>query len=82
VDVTGGALRISADVAPGGSIRVAVVDDPGRTLDACTAIGEDVTDGRVTWKIDKPLTAGKIALEFELKNAKLYAFSFAPARGQ
>ena len=61
---------------------MAVVDDQGRTIPSCKPITKDVTDGHVTWKNDKPLSAGKIALEFELKNAKLYAFSFAPARAQ
>ena len=40
-------LRISADVAKGGSIRVAIVDDQSRTIDACKPITKDVTDGQV-----------------------------------
>jgi len=76
VDVSPGTLRISADVAKGGYIRVAVVDDKNRTIDTCRPITKDVTDGQVKWKNGKPLTAKKIALKFELKNAKLYSFSF------
>ena len=76
VDLSGDTLHISADVAKGGSIRVAVVDDQGRTMAACRPITSDVTDGQVTWENDKPLTADKVSLKFKLNNAKLYSFSF------
>jgi len=76
IDVSGSSLHISADVAKGGSIRVAVLDDQNRTIAACLPITKDVTDGHVKWKNDKPIKAKKIALTFELKNAKLYSFSF------
>jgi hypothetical protein len=75
---TGDPLRVSADVRAGGSIRVAVLDEKGFSLDDCEPITADVTDGVVQWKNGKDFTAvkGKTArLKFELKAATLYAFS-------
>jgi hypothetical protein len=77
IDVAGSTLRLSADIAEGGSIRVAVIGDPDRTLAACRPVTEDVTDGGIAWDGAKLLGAGRVALQFELKNAKLYSFSFA-----
>ena len=76
VDVSGSMLHISAEVDRGGWIRAEVADDRNRTFLACRPITETVTDGRIHWQHDRPLTDGKIALRFKLKNAKLYSFSF------
>ncbi|MBN2296175.1 MAG: hypothetical protein JXM70_27335 [Pirellulales bacterium] len=75
---TGEQLRVSVD-ADGGSLRVAVLDADGLSLEKCRPITADVTDGVVRWDgvTDLGSLRGKdIRLKFELKNAKLYAFTF------
>lgn len=75
----GSQLHVSAD-AEGGSLRVAVLDVDGLSLEACQRISADVTDGAVSWLGRQDLGAlegERIRLCFELRSAKLYAFSFA-----
>jgi hypothetical protein len=67
-------IRISADVAKFGSIKAAVVDKNGKVILEAQTISETVTDGPL--KLQKKITTDKIRLRFELKNAKLYSFSF------
>ena len=66
-----GPIQVSADVR--GSLRVAVVDEPGFT-DA--VIRGDVTDGDVKWPGgDLAALRGKmVRLKFMLRDARLYAF--------
>jgi len=89
---SGPELRISADVRGGGAIRVMLVDADGKELaasDALTSqpekwkwnyeINTELTDSKVGWTDDWDFSAmdGKeIRLRFELKNAKLYSFTF------
>jgi len=71
-------LTVSADAA-GGSLRVAVEGADALTLDACTPIQQDISDGPVEWRLGRDLAAlvGKpVRLRFELKAARLYAFGF------
>lgn len=78
VQCAGKQLRLSAD-AEGGTLRVAVVDANGLGMDDCEQITTNVTDGLVSWRGGHDLTMLKgksIRLRFELKAAKLYAFSF------
>jgi hypothetical protein len=72
----GPTLHLTADVAPGGSIRVAVEGDAARTLDACQSITTPVTAAPVTWRSGQPLGTTPVALRFELTKARLYSFSF------
>ena len=72
-------LRVSAD-ASGGSIRAAVLDEKGFTLESCKPIFADVTDADINWQSGKDLTPflGKeVQFVFELRDARLYAFGFA-----
>lgn len=80
VRCNGKALKICADVKDRGSIRTAVVGVEGLGVGASVPVTADVTDGAVTWKGGKDLSAliGKrIKIRFELKNATLYSFSFS-----
>lgn len=74
---TGAPLRVTAD-AQGGQIRVTAIDAKGFECDGCEPISSDVTDAKVTWRtgVDFAALKGKtVRLRFELKDAKLYAFS-------
>ena len=65
---------------PVGSLRVAVLDADGLSLEACQQISADVTDEAVSWLGRQDLSAlqgEQIRLCFELHSAKLYAFGFA-----
>ncbi|MCX6997351.1 MAG: glycoside hydrolase family 32 protein [Kiritimatiellaeota bacterium] len=72
----GPTLRLTADVAPGGSIRVAIEGDVARTLAACRPVTTTVTDAPVSWQAGKPIGAAPVALRFELTKARLYSFRF------
>jgi hypothetical protein len=74
----GDTLRISADVRPGGSLRVTALDGTGATLAVGEPLSADVTDGVVRWKgaVDWSALKGKtVRLKFELNKSKLYAFN-------
>ena len=60
-------LRVTADVGPGGFVRVSLGNAIGRV------ISRSVTNTQVQW-LDSVKSKGK--LRFELKNAKLYSFGF------
>lgn len=70
----GQGIRISADVAAGGAIKVSVLDEAGHERTMAKAITETVTDGRL--ELSKGLDEKRIQLRFELNHAKLYSFSF------
>jgi len=65
-------IQVTADVAPGGAIKVWVVDEAGHELAAATRIIQTVTDERL--ELDKSFEADSIRLKFELNDAKLYSF--------
>jgi len=73
----GATVRLTADVAPGGSVRVSVEGDPTNTLAACVPVTNSVTDAPVTWQAGKRIGASPVALRFELTKAKLYSFRVA-----
>ena len=75
---SGGDIRISADVAKGGSIKVSVVDKDGNVIAEAQPISKTVTDKRL--KLGTKITAGEIRLRFELTNAKLYSFTLTEWR--
>ncbi|MHC5057896.1 MAG: hypothetical protein ACYTKD_24790 [Planctomycetota bacterium] len=71
-----GRLRISADVDPGGSVRVSIVDDKHHGLAAYRPVTATATDRKL---VPAPGAAAKLEgarLRFELKGATLYSFSF------
>lgn len=73
-------LRICADVDKGGSIRVFVRDGENKEIISSKAITESATDGTVEWENNFDLAQienTEFTLSFEIKNAKLYSFSFS-----
>jgi len=72
------------NVAATGSAKVAILDQsgtpiPGFTISDCDAISADSVEQVVTWNgnSDVSTLAGSIVrLQFEMQNAKLYAFQF------
>ena len=77
ISVAGQALRITADVAPGGSVKVSMVDRNGKPISSAKPVTETVTDGELQWS--QKMSSGPMRLRFEISGAKLYSFSFATA---
>ena len=73
---SGTRLYISADVKPGGHIRVSIDGHQSNTIGSCDPITAPVTDTPVVWTGGEPLPKRPVALKFELKKACLYAFGF------
>jgi hypothetical protein len=74
----GGQLCVSADAA-GGSVRVAIVGEDRLGLDRCVPITANVTDSRVHWRNGarpERMRGRKVQLQFEVRDATVYAFSF------
>ena len=67
-------IRVSADIAQGGSIRVSVLDPSGSVIAEAQPVPQTVTDARL--KFERPILSDKIRLRFELEAAKIYSFSF------
>lgn len=79
IAVSGGTLRISADVRDNGSVRVTATTPDGKRLAQSEAIRETVTDGAVTWADGWDLSSvhgNTVKLTFTLENAKLYSFAW------
>jgi len=76
---SGQTLRITADVAEGGSIKVIALDKDGKIIASAEPVSTTVTDRSLKWQNE--LEAGSVRLRFELSNAKLYSFSLPGARG-
>ena len=70
-------IRITADVNPGGTLKVSAIDADGKTTTAAKPITKTVTDQPLD--ITTESDAGTIRLKFELDAAKVYSFSF-PAK--
>jgi hypothetical protein len=77
ISFAGQALRITADVAPGGSVKVSMVDRNGKPISSAKPVTETVTDGELQWS--QKMSSGPMRLCFEISGAKLYSFSFATA---
>jgi len=80
ITCAGNALRLSADVTANGSIEVTLLDAHQKELARGEPITETVTDAEIRWQKGVPhkdLVGRKIALRFELRDAKLYSFSFS-----
>jgi len=72
-------LCLSADVALSGYVKVVLIDEDNRKLAESELIPKSVTDASVQWKDGFSLAdrvGKKIQLRFELRDAKLYSFSF------
>ncbi len=78
--VVDASLAISADVIPySGSVRVTLLNEDDKVLTEGKLVTNTVTDAEVEWKDGfslKKLKGEKVKLGFELKDAKLYSFSF------
>lgn len=74
----GAALRVSADLAAGGALGVAVLAAEGGRVLAEGQVDGTVTDGPVRWRARRPAALrGRVRLRFTLAGARLYSFSFA-----
>ena len=73
----GVSIGITADVAEGGSVRVAVLDSAGNPLANSEPVHANVTNSDLQWTSQQDLAnlrGRHIRLRFHLQNAKLYAF--------
>jgi hypothetical protein len=75
IPYAGQKIRITADVEEGGSIKVSIADDQGQDIATAGTVSKTLTDGPLHWS--HKISSQKIRLKFEIKNAKLYSFSFA-----
>ena len=74
-----GSLRLNADVVLSGFVKVTILDKESKALAESELIAQTVTDAGVRWKEGFSLEALKgkaIRLRFELRDSKLYSFSF------
>ena len=72
-------LCITADVAPSGYVKVTLLDKEKKELAEGKLITKTVTDAKVQWKNGfsfEKLKGKQIKLKFELRESKLYSFSF------
>ena len=80
ITVAGENLNLSADVAPSGFVKVTVFDTYNGVLAEGELISTTVTDAQIAWKDNfkfKKLEGKKIKLKFELRESKLFSFSFS-----
>ncbi len=79
VSIVAGSLRISADVAPSGYVKVSAHDNDNKPLAEGELVTTTVTDAPVRWKGGfslNDLKGRQIRFRFELREAKLFSFSF------
>ena len=76
---TGQPLTLSADVGEDGFIKIRILNDIREGIGEAKPVRQTVTDAKVEWESRVTIRDHKgktIRLNFELKNAKLYSFSF------
>jgi hypothetical protein len=76
---TGQPLTLSADVGENGFIKIIILNDIGGGIGEAKPVRHTVTDAKVQWESRVTIRNHKgktIRLRFELRNAKLYSFSF------
>lgn len=76
---TGRPLAITTDVHKDGFVRTRLLDNSGQELAQAKPLRRAATDARVKWRSKfqaRTLKGKTIRIEFELRNAKLYSFSF------
>jgi len=79
VTVVGNTLCISADVAPSGFVKVTLFGKDNKRLAEGELITTTVSDEKIPWKDGfsfKKLKGQEIKVEFELRESKLFSFSF------
>ena len=72
-------LRVTADVAMSGHVKVTILDNRNKELAEGELITKTGTDAEVQWKDGFSFGSFKgkeIRLRFELRDAKLYSFNF------
>jgi hypothetical protein len=72
-------LQLSADVSEGGFLKVTLFDEDNEELAVGESIRQTVTDAQVKWPEGfslKELKGEKMRLRLELRESKLYSFSF------
>ena len=80
-DVSGGEIRITADINNGGSVTAAVLNEYDQVIEGFshadfTSITENAVDSKLAWTgNEQDLIGKKIKIEFKLNNAKLYTIS-------
>jgi len=82
---TGGDLRICADVEKNGYVKIKILDSDNKPLAEGELIAKTVTDGPVQWKDGfsfKKLKGKENKLRFELRDSKLYSFSFESSKNE
>ncbi|WP_395735860.1 M15 family metallopeptidase [Prosthecobacter sp.] len=72
--LTADPVSISADVNPGGSLRVSAIDEQESVLDVAEVISTSGTDMRLKWKKGQK-TATTVRFRIEMENATLYAIN-------
>jgi len=73
-------LGVTADVVTSGYVKVTICDNKNKELAQGELITKTVTDAEVQWKKGfslAKLKGKKVRLRFELRDAKLYSFSFS-----
>jgi len=79
VTVVADSLCISADVAPSGYVKATAFDENNEELGEGELVTTTVTDAAIQWKDGFSLTklkGKKVNLKFELRESKLFSFSF------
>jgi len=79
VTVVSNALHISADVAPSGYVKVTILDTENNVLAEAEFVAKTATDRQLQWKDNfslNQLKGDEIKLKFELRESKLFSFSF------
>lgn len=79
VTVASDSLCISADIAPSGFVRVMAFDESNEALGEGELITTTVTDAEIKWKDGlnfAKLIGKKVNFKFELRESKLFSFSF------
>ncbi len=83
ISVVAGSLCISADVAPSGYVKVTVLDEDNNAVTEGELVTTTVSDAEVKWKegfsLDE-LKGKEVNLRFELRESKIYSFSFSTDR--
>ena len=72
-------LRVTADLAPIGSLGISVLEPATSRVLAHGQVTDTITDGTVPWRDAPPdaLSGRTVRLRFTLNGARLYSFSFA-----
>jgi len=74
-----GKLCVTADIVPSGFVKTTVFDKDGKQLGKGELVTKTVTDAAIEWKDGfslERLEGKEIKLKFELRESKIYSFSF------